>query len=61
VRENLKRLYTGIKLLRIPVGLTIEEMERACLETIEKNEPAFDDHDEHRLMINVSRRRLEIK
>jgi len=56
----LKRLYTGIKLLRIPVGLTIEEMERACLETIEKNEPAFDDHDEHRLMINVSRGPLGI-
>ena len=60
MRENLKRLYTGIKLLRIPVGLTIEEMERACLETIEKNEPAFDDHDEHRLMINVSRGPLGI-
>jgi len=60
LREHLKRLYTGIKLLRIPVGLTIEEMERACLETIEKNEPAFDDHDEHRLMINVSRGPLGI-
>jgi len=60
LREHLKRLYTGIKLLRIPVGLTIDEMERACLETIEKNEPAFDDHDEHRLMINVSRGPLGI-
>jgi branched-chain amino acid aminotransferase len=35
--------------------MTIDEMEQACLETIAKNEPAFEEHDEHRLMINVSR------
>jgi len=45
----------GIKLLHIPINMTIDEMEQACLDTIEKNKPAFDKHDEHRLMINVSR------
>ena len=55
LREHLERLYMGIKLLHIPINMTIDEMEQACLDTIEKNKPAFDKHDEHRLMINVSR------
>jgi len=55
LREHLERLYMGIKLLHIPINMTIEEMERACLDTISKNEPFFSKHDEHRLMINVSR------
>ena len=60
LREHLERLYAGIKILRIPIGLTIDEMEQACYETIEKNDPAFKAHDEHRLMINVSRGPLGI-
>lgn len=60
LREHLERLYMGIKLLHIPIDMTIEEMEQACLDTIEKNKPAFDKHDEHRLMINVSRGPLGI-
>ena len=55
LREHLERLYIGIKLLHIPINMTIDEMELACLKTIEMNEPAFKEHDEHRLMINVSR------
>jgi branched-chain amino acid aminotransferase len=55
LREHLERLYTGIRLLHIPINMTIEEMERACLKTIEMNEPVFNKYDEHRLMINVSR------
>ena len=55
LREHLERLYMGIKILHIPINMTIDEMEKACLETIEKNEAVFEDHDEHRLMINVSR------
>ena len=55
LREHLERLYMGIKILHIPINMTIDEMERACLDTIEKNKPAFDKHDEHRVMINVSR------
>ena len=55
LREHLERLYRGIKQLRIPVGMSIDEMEQAIYQTMEANEPAFDPHDEHRLMINVSR------
>lgn len=55
LREHLERLYVGIKLLHIPINMTIDEMEQACLMTIAENEKAFEDHDEHRLMINVSR------
>jgi branched-chain amino acid aminotransferase len=55
LREHLERLYMGIKILHIPINITIDEMEQACLDTIEMNEPAFEEHDEHRLMINVSR------
>ena len=55
LREHLDRLYMGIKLLHIPINMTIDEMEKACLETIAKNKDAFEEHDEHRLMINVSR------
>ena len=40
--------------------MSLEEMESACFETIEKNKPFFDEHDEHRLMINVSRGPLSI-
>jgi branched-chain amino acid aminotransferase len=40
--------------------MTIEELEQACLLTIEINEPVFSASDEHRLMINVSRGPLGI-
>jgi branched-chain amino acid aminotransferase len=60
LREHLVRLYNGIKILRIPIKMTMEEMEAACYETIEKNDPVFAAHDEHRLMINVSRGPLGI-
>ena len=60
LREHLERLYTGIKILQIPLTMTIDEMEKAVYETIEKNEPAFSDNDEHRIMIDVSRGLLGI-
>lgn len=60
LREHLERLYMGVKILHIPLTMTIEEMEQACYKTIEKNEPVFEEHDEHRLMINVSRGPLGI-
>lgn len=58
--EHLERLYAGIKILRIPLELTIEEMENLCDEVIKKNDPVFTATDEHRLMINVSRGTLGI-
>lgn len=60
LKEHLDRLYAGIKVLRIPLKLTKEEMEEQCYELIERNEPAFLPTDEHRLMINVSRGPLSI-
>lgn len=55
LRQHLERLYRGIKQLQIPLRMTMEEMEQAIYRTIEANEPAFEPHDEHRLMIDVSR------
>lgn len=60
LREHLDRLYAGIKVLRIPVAMTPEQMERACYETVEANEHLFAQDDEHRLMIDVSRGLLGI-
>jgi len=58
--EHLERLYMGIKILQIPINMTINEMEQACHATIENNNSVFESHDEHRLMINVSRGPLAI-
>ena len=60
LREHLDRLYSSIKHVHIPLKMSINEMEEACLATIEKNEPFFKKSDEHRLMINVSRGPLSI-
>ena len=60
LREHLERLYIGISILHIPLKMTIDELEQVCYETIERNDKVFDVHDEHRLMINVSRGPLGI-
>lgn len=60
LREHIDRLYTGVKILRIPLQMTPEEMEKACYETMEANDHLFAADDEHRLMIDVSRGLLGI-
>jgi branched-chain amino acid aminotransferase len=60
LREHIERLYVGLKILRIPLQMTPEDMEKACYETIEANDHLFTDDDEHRLMIDVSRGLLGI-
>lgn len=60
LREHIERLYTGVKILRIPIEMTPEQMEKACYETIEANDHLFAADDEHRLMIDVSRGLLGI-
>jgi branched-chain amino acid aminotransferase len=60
LRDHLERLFMGIKILQIPMKMSIDELEEACYLTIEKNEVVFEKHDEHRLMINVSRGPLGI-
>jgi|TARA_B100002003_G_scaffold232930_1_gene245300 branched-chain amino acid aminotransferase len=60
LKEHLERLFIGIKILRIPLKMSIGEMEKICCEVIERNDPVFSKTDEHRLMINVSRGPLSI-
>ena len=60
LKEHLERLLYGVKIYRIPFKLNIKDLERICLETIEKNEEFFESTDEHRLMINISRGPLGI-
>src|SRR5512137_1271356 len=55
LREHIDRLYAGIKMLKIPLEMTPEQMEQAVYETIQQNEPAFNKNDEHRIMIDVTR------
>ena len=55
LREHIDRIYAGVKMLKIPLEMTPEEMEKAVYETIEANTPAFSDTDEHRIMIDVTR------
>ena len=60
LREHLERLYASMKYVRIPLKMTIGELERVCHEVVERNDPVFRDDDEHRLMINISRGPLGI-
>ena len=60
LKEHIKRLFLGIKILRMPIKTTPEKLEKACYQTIEANEPMFEKGDEHRLMIDVSRGTLGI-
>ena len=60
LREHLERLYYSMKYLHIDIPITIDEMEQAVYDTIEANEPMFNDDDEHRIMIDVTRGLLGI-
>jgi branched-chain amino acid aminotransferase len=60
LREHLERLYASIKYLRIPTNMNIDDMEKICYEVVDKNDLLFEEDDEHRLMINVSRGPLSI-
>jgi len=60
LREHLERLYASIRYVRIPLKMTMEEMEKHIYETIEVNDPLFAEDDEHRIMIDVTRGALSI-
>jgi len=60
LREHLERLYASIKFVHIPLKMSIDEMEKRVYKTIEANEPMFDENDEHRIMIDVTRGALSI-
>ncbi len=55
LREHIERLYAGVKMLKIPIQMTADEMEQAVYKTIEINDPLFAANDEHRVMIDVTR------
>ena len=60
LRDHLVRLFNGISILRIPLTISIDDLEKICLDTVERNEHVFGNDDEHRLMINISRGPLSI-
>ena len=60
LKEHLERLLYGVKIYRIPLKLNINDLEKICLETVERNDKFFESTDEHRLMINISRGPLGI-
>ena len=60
LEEHVDRLLAGIKVLRIPLKEDKKMILNRCHETIEANEEFFNDDDEHRLMIDVSRGLLGI-
>ena len=61
VRDHLERLYAGIRILRIPVTMSIDEMEDAYYQTVEVNAHHFTDPDEEmRPLIDVTRGILSV-
>lgn len=62
LKEHIDRLYSSAKYLHIDLEsqMSKKEMEEAVYETIEVNEPFFEEDDEHRIMIDVTRGLLGI-
>ena len=60
LREHLERLYASAKFIELDIPMSISEMEECVYQTIEKNEPMFNDDDEHRVMIDITRGTLGI-
>ena len=60
LEDHISRLYSGLKILRIPLEMTQTEMIDECYRTVEANDHLFEEDDEHRLMIDVSRGLLGI-
>jgi branched-chain amino acid aminotransferase len=60
LKEHLERLCASIRYVKIPLKMTIDEMEKRVYETIEINDPLFGKDDEHRIMIDVTRGALSI-
>jgi len=55
LKEHIDRLFTGLKILRIDIPETKDEIFELCIKTAEMNKDAFGSDDEHRLLIDVSR------
>ena len=59
LRHHLERLYASMKYTQIDCGLTIDEMEAATLETIERNRDALEEYD-FQIMHDVTRGALPL-
>jgi len=59
LRHHLERLYSSLEYAQIECGLTIDEMEAATHETIERNLPSLEDFD-IQIMHDVSRGALDL-
>jgi branched-chain amino acid aminotransferase len=60
LREHLDRLYGSLRLLEIDCGLTIDDMERVTLETLERNLPTESADMDWQIMHDVSRGPLDV-
>jgi branched-chain amino acid aminotransferase len=60
LREHLERLYYSAKCVRMPLEMSMHEMEEHIYEVVDANDPLFEKDDEHRIMINVTRGLLSI-
>ena len=60
LRDHLERLYASLKLMEIDCGLTIDEMESATEDTLERNRPTEPDDVDWQIMHDVSRGPLGI-
>ena len=48
-------MFMGLKILRIEISESKEDVYNLCIKTADMNRDAFDEDDEHRLLIDVSR------
>ena len=55
LRAHLERLYMSMRLLEIDCGLSLEDMERVTLETLELNKPTEENDMDWQIMHDVSR------
>ncbi len=55
IREHLDRLYASLRLMEIDCGLSIDEMERVTLETLQRNWGTEADDVDWQIMHDVSR------
>ena len=60
LEEHIDRLFQGLKILEINPGISKTKLIEICHKVQEINDPIFDNNDEHRLMINISRGPLGI-
>jgi branched-chain amino acid aminotransferase len=55
LREHTQRLFRSLRYTRIDCGMSVEEMERATLQVLERNEPLLEANDDYAVWQVVSR------